>query len=225
MARCQYCIISPDARRGHGRASDVVCSTTNVDECRPPYNKSRPNPWVDQPLDIMKISMKPASRTNRQTSTQLAPSDRTLASFFNSSRVRSRVFHFIHSFSFAIYVGLLISSLLSGPKTALSQSLPLSSMLPRSTSRRGWNLEKREKVTTATIIEYASKCEAKKKQEKEREDVKGVEERMNDSGRDVKNEREEQISKCLRNMATISRGKRKSRPDKGPSIGLEKTVR
>jgi hypothetical protein len=45
---------------------------------------------------------------------------------------------------------------------------------------------------------------------------------MNDSGRDVMNEREEQISKCLRNMATIRREKRKSRPDKGPSIGLEK---
>jgi hypothetical protein len=112
----------------------------------------------------LRVPMQPAaSRTNRQTSTQLAPSDRTLASFFNSPRVRSRVFHFIHSFSFAIYFGLSISSLLSRPKTALSQSLPLSSMLPRSTSRRGWNLEKREKVTTATIIEYASKCEVKKK--------------------------------------------------------------
>ncbi|KAH9959907.1 hypothetical protein BGW80DRAFT_1366046 [Lactifluus volemus] len=202
MARCQYCIISPDARRGHGRASDVVCSTTNVDECRPPYNKSRPNPWVDQPLDIMKISMKRRSRcpTGPVASVSLIWA-RPGADLFDGHLTMTRL---LNCLSLRVPCNQLRVVLIGRrrAKTALSQSLPLSSMLPRSTSRRGWNLEKREK------------------QEKEREDVKGVEERMNDPGRDVKNEREEQISKCLRNMATIRRGKRKSRPDKGPSIGL-----
>jgi hypothetical protein len=40
-------------------------------------------------------------------------------------------------------------------------------------------------------------------QEKERDDMERVEERMNDWGRDVKNERKEQISKYLLSMTMI----------------------